>query len=60
VSIELHPDYTVMALSYALGLEELASLAETLEPVSEQEWLASDGQVVECAPLTADCPPATD
>jgi hypothetical protein len=60
VSIELHPDYTVMALSYALGLEELAALAETLEPVSEQEWLASDGQVVECAPLTADCPPATD
>ena len=60
VSIEVSPDYTVMALSYALSLEELTALAESLEPVSADEWLASGGQVVECAPPTADCPSATD
>ncbi len=46
VSIEVSPDYTVMALSYALGLEELTALAETREPVSADEWLASGGPVV--------------
>jgi hypothetical protein len=56
----VRPDYTVVALSYDLTLEELAALAESLETVSEDEWLASGGQVVECAPPTADCPPATD
>lgn len=60
VSIEVRPDYTVMALSYALNLDELAALAETLEPVTEDEWLASGGRVVECAPATPDCPPVTD
>jgi hypothetical protein len=57
VSIEMRDDYTVMLLSYALSLEELTALAETLEPVSEDEWLASGGQIVECAPA-ADCPAA--
>jgi hypothetical protein len=60
VSIAVRPDYTVMALSYALNMEELAALAEALEPISEDDWLASGGRVVECAPATSDCPPATD
>ena len=36
MSIEVRRDDAVMALSYALSLEELAALAETREPVSER------------------------
>jgi hypothetical protein len=56
VLIEVRPDYTVMALSFALSSDELTALAADLETVSEDEWLASGGRVVDCAPPTADCP----
>ena len=60
MGIEVRPDYTVMALSHALGLNELMALTDALEPVSEDECLASGGRVVECAPPSAHCPPTTD
>ena len=59
VSIAVRPDYTVMALSYALGTAELTDVAAALETISQAAWLSAGGRIVACAPPTPDCPPPT-
>jgi hypothetical protein len=59
ISIEVDDDYTIMALSYALTSDELTVVAAALATMTEDRWLASGGQIIDCDPSTPDCPPAT-
>lgn len=57
VLLELDPHYTIMVLSYALSVDELREVSEHLEPVSEDDWLAAGGQILECLPPDPGCSP---
>jgi hypothetical protein len=55
VTIAFDERYTIMALSYALGLDDLHRVATQLAPATQAEWIAHGGKIVECLPTDPAC-----
>jgi hypothetical protein len=55
VTIAFDERYTIMALSYALELDDLRRVATQLLPTSQNEWIAHGGKILECLPTDPAC-----
>lgn len=57
VGMAVDDAYTIMLLSYGLGLDELIEAASHIEQACQAAWIEAGGRVLTCDPLDPDCDP---
>lgn len=55
IGVEVDAGYTVMLLSYGLGVDELVEIAAAIEQVCQQAWVDAGANILTCDPLAAGC-----